>query len=393
MQPVHITDNAALAEVAHALTRCDSIALDTEFMRVDTFHPILGLIQIGDGQHEYLIDPLKVTDLSPLTPLLVSEFPRKVLHACSEDIEVLTRLAGAQPKGILDTQIATAFLGQGLQVGYQKALQDNLGVDIPKDESRSDWLARPLSPGQIAYAALDVKYLPPLFAHVQNGLRSRGLLSWFESDCRLMLEELDHTPDPFLLYRDVSNGWRLRPQELAVLQDLLVWREQQARSRDLPRGFLIKNGSLFELARKQPTSLQALSGIEDVTPKILRKEGESILAVIRAARERAPESWPAPLPTPLPREARDLYDDLRKAATGVADRVGVPIEVLLRKKHVEALVLGRVDAGPEAVLPRAFRGWRGELLLPVLEPVLQKAENTLIAWGQERQRAVAVRQR
>lgn len=393
MQPVHITDNAALAEVAEAIATLDSIALDTEFMRVDTFHPILGLIQIGDGQHEYLIDPLKVSDLSPLVPVLLAEFPRKVLHACSEDIEVLTRLAGAQPKGILDTQIATAFLGQGLQVGYQKALQDNLGVDIPKDESRSDWLARPLSEGQIAYAALDVKYLPPLFRHVYEGLQSRGLLPYFESDCQLLLDEIGSSVDPALLYRDVSNAWRLRPQELAVLQDLLVWREQQARSRDVPRGFLIKNGSLFELARKQPASLQALSGIEDVTPKILRKEGESILAVIRAAKERTPDTWPAPLPTPLPREARDLYDDMRKAASSVADRIGMPIEVLLRKKHVEALVLGRVDAGPGAPLPRAFHGWRGELLLPVLEPVLQKAENALIAWGQERQRAVSARHR
>ncbi len=388
MQPVHITDNAALADVAKTIATLDSIALDTEFMRVDTFHPILGLIQIGDGHHEYLIDPLKVTDLSPLAPVLLAEFPRKVLHACSEDIEVLTRLAGAQPKGILDTQIATAFLGQGLQVGYQKALQDNLGVDIPKDESRSDWLARPLSEGQIAYAALDVKYLPPLFRHVQDGLQSRGLMAYFESDCRLLLDDIGSSIDPALLYREASNAWRLRPQELAVLQDVLVWREQQARSRDLPRGFLVKNGSLFELARKQPATLQALSAIEDVTPKILRKEGESILAVIRAAKAREPETWPAPLPTPLPREARDLYDDLRKAATTVADRIGMPIEVLLRKKHVEALVLGRVDAGQEAPLPRAFQGWRGELLLPVLEPVLQKAENTLLAWGQERQRAV-----
>lgn len=393
MQPVHITDNAALADVATAIATLDSIALDTEFMRVDTFHPILGLIQIGDGRHEYLIDPLKVSDLSPLVPILLAEYPRKVLHACSEDIEVLTRLAGAQPKGILDTQIATAFLGQGLQVGYQKALQDNLGVDIPKDESRSDWLARPLSDGQIAYAALDVKYLPPLFHQLQDALQSRHLVPYFESDCRLLLDEIGSSVNPALLYRDVSNAWRLRPQELAVLQDLLVWREQQARARDLPRGFLIKNGSLFELARKQPSSLQALSGIEDVTPRILRKEGESILAVIRAAKDRAPETWPAPLPTPLPREARDLFDELRKAAGGVAGQIGVPIETLLRKKHVEALVLGRVDAGPQAPLPRAFLGWRGDLLLPVLEPVLQKAENTLVAWGRERQRAVAARHR
>jgi ribonuclease D len=161
LQPVHITDNAALAEVAQRIATLDSIALDTEFMRVDTFHPILGLIQIGDGQHEYLIDPLKVTDLSPLAPVVgrVSAQGAACLLGGHRGADPSCRCPAERHFGHADCH---AFLGQGLQVGYQKALQDNLGVDIPKDESRSDWLARPLSEGQIAYAALDVKYLPPL---------------------------------------------------------------------------------------------------------------------------------------------------------------------------------------------------------------------------------------
>ena len=388
MNIVHITDNDALAAMAAALSGRESIALDTEFMRVDTFHPRLGLIQVGDGETEYLVDPLAVTDFSPLVPLLVNEFPHKLLHACSEDIEVLRRLCGAMPAGILDTQIATAFLGQGLQVGYQKALQDNLGVDIAKEESRSDWLARPLTQGQIAYAALDVKFLPPLHDYLRRALAERGLIAYFESDCRLMLDELDFSPDPALMYRDVSNAWRLRRQELAVLRALLVWREGEARTRDLPRGFLIKNGSLFALARQQPSTLQALSAIEDVTPRILRKEGEQILAVIAEARHLPEDDWPERLPTPLPRESRGLFDALRHAADGVARHTRIPPEVLLRKRHVEALVLGRVDHGDDAPLPRAFRDWRGDLLLPVLEPVLKAAENELAAWGDERRRAV-----
>jgi ribonuclease D len=385
---VHITDNAGLADMAGRLAGRDSIALDTEFMRVDTFHPKLALIQIGDGDTEYLVDPLTISDFSPLAPLMLEEFPRKLLHACSEDIEVLSRLFGALPKGILDTQIGTAFLGQGLQVGYQKALQDNIDVEIRKDESRSDWLVRPLSPGQIAYAALDVKFLPALYEQVRRGLEQRGLVPYFEADCQLLLDELNFAPEPTLLYRDVSNAWRLRRQELAVLRELLVWRDREARARDLPRGFLIKNGSLFEMARKQPATLQALSAIEDMNPRILRKEGEGILAVLEQARNLPREQWPARLPTPLPRESRDLFDALRKAAAAVARDTGVPEEVLLRKKHVEALVLGRVDEGEAAALPRAFHGWRGELLLPVLEPVLDAAECDLLAWREERRRAV-----
>lgn len=388
MNIIHVTSNRDLAEMAFRLAGRDHIALDTEFMRVDTFHPRLALIQIGDGDNEYLVDPLQVTDFSPLFPLLLNEFPRKLLHACSEDIEVLTRLTGTMPQGIVDTQIATAFLGQGLQVGYQKALQDNLGVDIPKGESRSDWLQRPLTDGQITYAALDVKYLPPLYEHLYRHLERGHLTAWFESDCRLMLDELDFTPDATLMYREVSNAWRLRRQELAVLRELLVWREAEARTRDMPRGFLIKNSSLFPLARQQPSSMQALADIEDVSPRILRKEGAKILDVIARARQLSEDQWPAPLPTPLPREARELFDALRAAAKPVAAETGVPDEVLLRKRHVEALVLGRVDQGEAAMLPKALQGWRGELLLPVLEPVLSAASDTLMNWQRERRRAV-----
>lgn len=390
MNIVHITDNAALASLAARLGGRASIPLDTEFMRVDTFHPRLALIQIGDGDTEYLVDPLAVTDFAPLLPLLREPAPRKVLHACSEDIEVLTRLLGGKPQGILDTQIGCAFLGQGLQVGYARALLDNLGVEIRKDESRSDWLQRPLSTGQVTYAALDVKFLPALYDKVRRELEARKLADWFEADCQLMLDELDYSPDPALLYRDANNAWRLRRQELAVLRALMQWREESARARDLPRTFLIRNASLFELARRQPTTAQALSTIEDMSPRILRKEGEAILAVIDAGRRVPEDEWPARLPVPLPRESRDFFDALRKAARAMAVKTGVPEEVLLRKKHVEALVMGRVDHGPEAPLPRAFRGWRGELLLPVLEPVLAAARREMAEWAAERRRSVEV---
>lgn len=388
MNIIHVTDNAALATMVRALAGREAIALDTEFMRVDTFHPRLALIQIGDGDTEYLIDPLTVTDFSPQFPLLQQEYPRKLLHACSEDMEVLSRLCGGPLAGVLDTQIAAAFLGQGLQTGYQKALQDNLGVDIAKGESRSDWLARPLSAAQISYAALDVKFLPELYEKLQAGLKEKGLFDYFQADCRLMLDELDSSPDPEQIFRETNNAWRLRRQELAVLRELVYWRESEARTRDLPRGFLIKNASLFALARQQPASLQALSTIEDITPRILRKEGEAILAVIRRAQDIQAAAWPAALPTPLPREARILFDALRKAATGVALQSGVPEDVLLRKRHVEALVMGRVDGGSDAPLPRVFTGWRGALLLPVLEPVLAAAATDIQAWGAERRRAV-----
>jgi ribonuclease D len=388
MQTIAINTTAELAALVPRLMAMPLLAVDTEFVRVDTFNPRLGLIQIGDRDCEYLVDPLAVSDLSPLAPLLLAEYPRKILHACSEDLEVLARVAGGMPKGILDTQIAAAFLGKGLQLGYQKSLQDFLQVDIPKDESRSDWLARPLSAAQINYAALDVRFLPRLYDVIAAGLKERGLEAWFEADCALMLTEVNQLPDPEVVYQDVTNAWRLRRQELAVLKVLTTWREREARRRDVPRGFLIKNGSLFGLARRQPQALSALAEIEEMTPRIVRREGELLLQLIAEAKAVPEADWPAALPPPLPREAKVLFDKLKAEAEAVSAQHGVPAEVLLRKRHVEAMVLLAVDHGLEAEWPPALRGWRGEILTPRLVEVLRQHAEDLQAWREMRHRTL-----
>ncbi len=390
MQTIAVNTQAELAALIPALMAQPLLALDTEFVRVDTFHPKLGLIQIGDRQHEYLIDPLLMSDLSVLAPLLLAEKPLKILHACSEDLEVLARLCGAMPRGVLDTQMAVAFLGQGLQMGYQKALQEFLGVDIPKDESRSDWLARPLSEAQITYAALDVRYLPQLYDKLEAQLKAGGLFDYFAADCAQMLADQVRALDVDLgtVYESVSNAWRLRPQELAVLKALTIWREHSARERDLPRGFLIKNGSLFTLARRQPQNLQQLGEVEDMTPRILRREGQTILNLIREARVLPAEAWPRRLPPPLPREARELFDALKKVAAQVAQDIGMPADVLLRKKHAEGLVMALVDEAGEAAVPAALKGWRAAVLTPKLMACLQGYADDLKAWGDMRRAAV-----
>lgn len=385
MQTLMIRSTAELVERLPGWLDQPLLAFDTEFIRLDTFYPRLGLVQIGDRSHEYLIDPLTV-EVSLLKPLLLSTTTRKVLHACSEDLEVLARVIGTMPQGILDTQIAAAFLDHGLQLGYQKSLLTFLGVDIPKDESRSNWLARPLTQAQLDYAALDVRHLPALFDELQRQLQAKGLWDWFEADCTLMLSEVNHTPDPALLYREVSNAWRLRPGELAVLRALTQWRELEARRRDMPRGFLIKNGSLFSLARRQPGTVQALGGIEDMTPAIVRRDGQNILALIAEARRLPPGQCPALLPPPLPIEARDVMDGMRAVASEVSRRTGVPENVLLRKRHAEALLLGRVDEGPEAALPAALKGWRNDVLTPQLLALLDRHEEQLTEWRRLRRR-------
>lgn len=376
-----ITTVDALRAIVPALARMDVLVLDTEFVRVDTFRPKVGLLQIAGEGVQYLIDPLAVTDLSPLKALITEPAPVKVLHSGSEDLEVLKLLFGAMPGRMHDTQIAAAFLGMGLQLGFAKLVQQLLGLDIPKDEARSDWLARPLSAAQLDYAALDVKYLRPCYDTLMARLKAQGLWDWFDADCALMLAELDQEADPPAeAWRDFSNAWRLEPRQLGVLKALSDWREHEARRLDEPRGFLLKSAALFEVARLRPNGTSALAAIEGVTPRQVRRHGEQILRLVREAEAAPSSSWPRRLPPPLPRESRTVYAALKEQVDAIAERIRVPAEVLMRKRWLDALVLGVVDHGEGAELPAALRGWREEPVTRPLLTCLQGFSTEVNAW-------------
>ncbi len=362
------------------------LALDTEFIRVDTFFPRLGLLQLGDGQGEALVDPVAIGDLSCLAPLLGRDGPLKILHACSEDLEVLSVLNPDGVGVVHDTQIALALLGEGLQVGYQKALQLVLEIDIPKDASRSDWLQRPLSQQQRDYAALDVRHLPVLYAELKTRLVARGLWDIYVAECDEACR-LASPVDPETAWQDHPNAWRLRRGELAVLKALMAWREREAVGRDVPRGHLLKPLSVFELARRQPRNVFGFSDIPELNPRVARRDGEALLALIAAARELPDDQQPQRLPPPLPREAGSVYDDLKQALQAVASGTGVPLEVLWRKRLADKVVLAAVDhdlAAAAAVLS----GWRAPLLRETVATVLQKHQDNLQAWGEQRRQAV-----
>lgn len=165
-----IRDDQTLAEHCQSWRELPFVALDTEFMRVDTFYPKAGLIQVGVGEHAYLIDPLLIGDWQPLADLLDDTAVVKVLHACSEDLEVLLRLTGKLPQPLFDTQLAAGYLNIGFSMGYSRLVQEVLGLDLPKGETRSDWLQRPLSDTQVSYAAEDAVHLAELFSALRPKL-------------------------------------------------------------------------------------------------------------------------------------------------------------------------------------------------------------------------------
>ncbi|MFA0812493.1 ribonuclease D [Microbulbifer epialgicus] len=341
-----------------------AVALDTEFMRSRTFYPQPALVQVGDGKHCYLIDNLAIKDLEPLRDLLLDTAVTKIMHSCSEDLETLERLLGVIPEPIFDTQIAAAMGGMGAGLGYAATVRELLNIELPKSETRSDWLQRPLSEAQKSYAALDVAWLPVLYGVLLKQLKECGREGWLREDCTALIGAARNPQPPELYYQKVKGAWRLRGKQLAALQDLCTWREREARALDMPRNHLLKENICMALAQQLPRHKGALSqaGFEG---RALREHGDILLEVISRAVERS--DMPLRLPQPLNRQQGEVLKQLRQHVSLIAEREGLPPEILIRKKELESLVQAR---NPE--LQGRLCGWRAQVIgQPLLEVLRQ----------------------
>ena len=355
-----ILDDATLAAQCAHWRACSFVTLDTEFMRVDTFHAIAALVQVGDGTTVWLVDPLNIHNWQPFAELLDDPAVVKVLHSCSEDLEVFARLTGTRPLPVFDTQLAAGFLGIGFSMGYSRLVKAVLDIEVPKDETRSDWLRRPLTPMQVQYAADDVHYLAKVYRVLDEQL-SDERRAWLFDDMVELVASQQIESDPEDAWLDVKAAWRLNSQQQAVLRAVCAWREREARRRNLPRNRILKERSLWPLARYMPADLQALKGIEDMQPNTLRKQGDELLQLIATARALPQDQLPPPQPEPLPLEAGALSKKLRAVGEREAQRLGMVPELMLRKRVLEALLRSGWPNGPWQ-LPDCLRGWRRELL-------------------------------
>ncbi|WP_444892839.1 ribonuclease D [Microbulbifer sp. TRSA001] len=353
-----------LVELCAEWRKQSAVALDTEFMRSRTFYPQPALVQVGDGKHCYLIDNLAIEELQPLRDLLLDTAVTKIMHSCSEDLETLERLLGVIPEPIFDTQIAAAICGMKAGLGYAATVNQLLHIELPKSETRSDWLQRPLSDAQKTYAALDVAWLPVLYGVLVKDLNAKGRLEWLQEDCASLVVTARNPNPPEVYYQKVKGAWRLRSKQLAVLQDVCAWREKQARALNMPRNHLLKENICLGLAQQLPRHRGALSqlGMEGRT---LREHGEALLKIVAQACERSDP--PARMQQPLNRQQGEILKQLRLEMVSIAERAGLPAEILIRKKELEALVQGR---RPE--LEGRLRGWRADVIgHPLLEALKQ----------------------
>ncbi|WP_346797649.1 ribonuclease D [Halomonas sp. Bachu 37] len=358
--------DAACREVEHA----DVIALDTEFFREKTFYPLPALIQFAAGELAYLVDPL-VTPCTEAFRRLLTQGPLKLLHASSEDLEVFTAWAGAVPMPLVDTQIAQGFLGDTPGMGYQRLVELWMGKVLPKEETRSNWLERPLSPAQCDYAALDVIYLLKVWRLQFAELEKLGRWEWLQQECEELVSQVGRNKVTdgqwYLRQRQL---WRLKPRQIEAYRLLTTWREGEARRRDLPRNWLVSDKVLYAIAEALPTHRAALAEVEGVKPMLIKKQGDTILALVKQAVAQQEADLPPALPAPSGSAFKSRFKGIKSEVNAEAERLGMAPEMLLRRRDMEALVVADMEHKP---LPLPS-GWRGERLNEALQQVLQEAE-------------------
>ncbi len=372
MQYQYINQQTALNEFVASISRAKVIAIDTEFMRRRTLYPEVALIQVFDGEKLGLIDPLEELDLTPLWDVFANPAILKVIHSPSEDIEVFLRTAGQIPTPLFDTQFALQILEQGNCVGFANMVKLLLDKEIDKSESRTNWLARPLTQAQLDYAAADVHYLLPCFEKIE------AMLAGDEKKFGIILGEAEEIARkrayraPYeVLYRDVKNAWQLNPEQLNVLRILAKWRQQRAEQKNLALSFIVKDHALVNIAMRKPKSVTQLRNVPEVEPFVANKLAKPILNAVAEAESQPPSHYPEKLKRLIDFPAyKRLFKEVKGLCQDAARAHGIPLDVLASKKQMNQFISYHLKYSPaqraQRPLPDVLCGWRATILAPVL---------------------------
>lgn len=352
-----IEDSAALANLCARFAAKPYICVDTEFMRENSYWPELCLIQIADDEEAAAVDPMGGIDMTPLLELMTNnEDVLKVFHAGGQDIEIVYNLTGKTPHPLFDTQVAAMALGQGEQIGYSNLVDTYLGITVDKGARFTDWSRRPLDKRQIDYAICDVTYLSEIFPRMLEKLRKTGRGAWLD-------QEMERLADPENYHNDPDQAWQRvrvssrKPEVLGRLKALARWRELEAQGKDLPRGRIIKDETLADLAGTPPRKQADLARIRGLSPAWGGNDiGGRLMAALEGAKSMSPDELP-------PRD--DRKPALGKDGALVADLLKLLLKIRAKEINVAARLLARSDdlealaAGVRSDLP-ILEGWRFE---------------------------------
>ena len=352
-------DPAAIAASAREAGR---LGIDTEFMPEGRYRPLLCLVQIVVGEEISILDPLEGEgfDPAPLAEVLDDPAVEIVLHAGRQDVAILRRQWACDPQNVFDTQVAAGFAGYSAQAGYLGLLHDVLKIRLAKSASFTRWDARPLTQEQLGYAREDVEHLLPLADDLQSHLGELGRLEWAREECRAVEQATDER-DPQEVWRRLPRSTSLDPRERAVARELAAWRERAAERENRPVGGILRDPTVVELAKRQPSDRGALGQIRGMNSDVVRRRGAELLEAI--ARGRAAD--------PI------RLEDEERIASEASDGPTIALaEALVRARALEAglayeLIAARADLSPVVVAARrgkpepdvrTLRGWRRELV-------------------------------
>jgi len=388
-----ISTPKALEDLVAELRALRTFALDTEFIRERTYRPHLCLLQVATREKQVLIDPLAIEDLGPFIELVFDPGIEKIVHSGEQDMEIFYALGRRLPRNVYDTQIAAALAGLGESISYARLVEELLGKRLSKVETYTDWARRPLTPQQLTYALADVEHLHAVRDRLHAELEKRGRLEWLREELEVHEDRSRYEKDLASLYKKVRAAAKLDGRELAVLRELAAWREEEAERMDRPRGRILLDESLVELARRAPKSRESIAAVRGIHPQLIRRSGDEIVRRVAKALELPPSEYPQPVERRSSDAEHSLVVDLLEVVlrSRAAEVEVAPGYLGSRRELAELARMGLdPDSAPADVEPLPIlSGWRKKLVGDALLDLLRGRSH--VAVDPEKARVEVVR--
>ena len=353
-----ITTTEALAAFCARLAKHDFVTVDTEFLRETTYWPELCLIQMAGPEDEGIVDPMaKGIDLKPFFELMADTSVIKVFHAARQDIEIVVKLGDLVPHPIFDTQVAAMVCGFGESISYDQLVSRITGAHIDKSSRFTDWSRRPLTDKQLDYALADVTHLRDVYLELVGRLNAEGRSLWVADEMAVLESRSTYEINPEDAWKRLKMRVK-KPIELCVLQHVAAWREREAKSRNVPRGRVIKDDAIYEIAQQQPKDAEALSRLRTIPRGWERsQQGVALVEIVNEALRTPKEDMPRlPRQKQTPEGAQASIELLRVLLKLTVEKENVAAKIIANSDDLEAIA---VD-GDDADVP-ALQGWRREL--------------------------------
>ena len=363
---MYIADQESLEDFVRSARDASVLAIDTEFLREKTYYPRLCLLQLSADDRVAVVDPFAVESLAPLKPLFLDGGILKLFHAGRQDLEIILHVMGVLPLPVFDTQIAAALLGHTQQIGLASLVHAELGIQLKKIDSFTDWSQRPLSESQLTYAAEDVLYLPRLYAQMKDKLTAKGRLEWLAHDFEELSNPENYEADVRGRYKRLRRVSSLSRRQLAAAREMAAWRELTAQARDVPRKWVITDEQIVEACKREPRSLNDLYMVRGVREKLPVQDAREVLSLVTSALDAPPEAWPEQdRPTKSERNV-DFQMDLMMSLVRLRSKEsGIAMPTLASHDDLVRIARGYRE-GVELL-----RGWRrsivGDELLDLLD--------------------------